>query len=449
MPGTNLPHRPAGSDAGDDAQGPRWNDLYADGRPPPETGIGAAAVHRRRRHRLIGWLTALAVLVAAGIGGFFAVPKWWYSPTAYMDHLGYGPYEGEMPQPLRSQLGATLPGLISFVEKTRGQRFDGQPKVVFLPDTEFRQELSSHAAFAQWHYVGSATYDALGWAHVGDSFDVQTLDLHGQDVVGYYGDWDGNIYLRGTRLTPLADAELVRLLTESLDDQTFNLAALYDFDKADFDERTTYDALVAGDTRWVEQRYIDTRPLPQRCALEDGANLPADAACAARGQHGGVLGTRNPLQAEIHFADNYGLRFAAELRAAGGNAAVDAAFRNPPRSTADILSLAHYRMDRGYELIDYPPHPGKLVDFGSLGAYTLSLLLVHGQPAQVPGHEVSGWRGDRFSTATVGAKTCVYDSVVFDSTAQASGFVDHARAAGLTAAGPKGALHQVSLTVCH
>jgi hypothetical protein len=403
---------------------------------------------RRRRHRL--WLSAGILLAIAGLIAYILVPRWWFSSKAYVDHLGYGPYEGEMPADLHAQLAKAMPGLVSFVEKERGLKYQAQPAVVFLPDALFTRELNSHVAFQQRYYVGGATYDALGWPHKGDRFDRYSLDQQGNAVVSLYGDWDGTIYLRGHALTPLARAQLVGLLTQSLDDQTYNLAAVYGPD-AEQDERTAYDALVAGDDAYVQRAYLATRPLAERCAIAPVLRLPVDAACPAGAVAARSAPPADPITAEIRFPQDFGLRFVTALRQQGGTKAVDAAFQHPPRSTADIMSLPHYRMDRAFAVVPSPPHDGRLVDFGTLGAYTLSLALAGGQPARLDkDHYVVGWRGDSFSTyaRNGGAQTCVNDRIIFDTAAQAARFVGEARAARLTVqAGPSA--REARMRICH
>jgi hypothetical protein len=421
----------------------RWHSLYAAGQPT-ETGIGAATVRHRRRWRRRLWLTGIALLAVAGFVAYLLVPRWWFNDKAYVDHLGYGPYEGEMPAALHSQLAKVMPPLISFVEKERGHRFLSSPAVVFLPDKLFENELDSHIAFEQRHYVGGTTYDALGWVHNGDTFDRRTVDLHGSSVVALYGDWDGTIYLRGHDLTSLAKAQLVGLLTQSLDDQRYNLAALYGPD-AEQDERTAYDALIAGDTRYVTLAYLRTRPIAERCAAVATLRLPVLDGCDASVA---TLRPKDPVTAEIRFPDDYGLRFVTRLRAAGGTTALDAAFAHPPRSTADIMSIPHYRLDRAFRVVPSPAHAGRLVDFGTLGAYTLSMVLAGADPRRVDtATTVVGWRGDSFSTYQHDGALCVTDTAVFDTAAQTKRYVAQARAASLDVRSrPRGA---VTVTVCH
>ncbi|MFL6138146.1 MAG: hypothetical protein ACJ74O_10145 [Frankiaceae bacterium] len=427
----------------------RWRSLYAGGSPPTETGIGAATVRRQRRRRRRAWVATAVLLAITGLVAYILVPRWWFSPTAYVDHLGYGPYEGEMPADLHAQLAKAVPGLVSFVEKERGLSFQAPPTVVFLPDQLFSRELSSHVAFQQRHYVGGATYDALGWAHRGDTFDRFTLDLHGNDVVSLYGDWDGTIYLRGHALTPLAKAQLVGLLTQSLDDQTFNLAAVYGPD-AEQDERTAYDALVAGDDAYVQRAYLAGRPLAERCAIAPVLHLPVDRrACTVAASKDQPV--TDPITAEIRFPQEFGLRFVTLLRSQAGTKALDAAFRHPPRSTADVMSPPHYRLDKAFQVVPAPPHEGELVDFGTLGAYTLALALADGQPGKVDaGNAVEGWRGDSFSTYRKGSggPTCVSDTAVFDSQAQADHYAARARSSGATTHEGPGA-RAVSIRICH
>jgi hypothetical protein len=437
-----APPRSADPGAPDPGAEQRWGSLYG-GRPPTETGIGAATVRAQRRHRRRLLFTGIAALLVAGLVGFLLAPRWWWNPKDYGDHVGAGAYVDPTPEPLRGDLDAMLPELRAFVEKHRGLRFAATPPVVYLPNERFRAELSSHLAFEQRRYVGGATYDALGWHHTGETFNRLNLTLSSSNVEALYGDWDGMIYLRGLHLTPLAEAQITGLLTKALDDQTYNLAALYG-PNAEQDERSAYDALVAGDMREVERAWVATRPAGQRCDLQTALRLPLDRSCRGAGS----TAVTDPIAALIRFPDDAGLRFVSALRADGGTKAVDAAFAKPPRSSADILSVPHYRLDRSFRVVPFPPHAGRLVDFGTLGAYTLSLALAGGHPDRMTAASlVAGWRGDSFSTYRVSGRTCMRDTAVFDRPDQASRFAAQLTAAGWDRTKPTTA-GGVGFTVC-
>jgi hypothetical protein len=189
---------------------------------------------------------------------------------------------------------------------------------------------------------------------------------------------------------------------------------------------------------------VATRPAGQRCDLQTALRLPLDRTCRGAG----AAPVTDPIAALIRFPDDAGLRFISALRARGGVKAVDAAFATPPRSSADILSVPHYLLDRSFRAVPFPPHEGQLVDFGTLGAYTLSLALVGGHPQQLTDARlVAGWRGDSFSTYRAAGRTCMRDTAVFDRPDQAARFAGQVAAAGWTKA-PASTPGGVGFTVC-
>lgn len=386
-----------------------WGTLYAGGSPKADGSIGKAQIAARRRFRRNAWLSVVAVLVVLGIVGYFTVPRWIYNSNAYTRHV-LGPYADQLPTGVRDDLDRALPQLQTFVEQHRGQRFAAAPEFVYLPPKNFHTEVDREIAFDQYDVVAGSTLRALGWLGDPQQFGLLRENLQASGVVAFYGRFDGSIYLGGKRIDDVAKAQIVRALTAALDDSAFN--ASYALHGTDHDRRLAAQALVDGDAVETEQAWVATLPADHRCAVAEGAALSGVPGC---GPVVPSVATTAAVRSLVLFPSEVGPQFIRALRDHGGAHAVDKAFGAPPQSTYAVLEPAEYLAGASPAVLDYPPHQGQLVDFGVLGDYAISLFLAGGQPAAVRAHDVSGWRGDAYSTYVTSGRTCVRDRVLLAS----------------------------------
>jgi len=218
---------------------------------------------------------------------------------------------------------AVVAELQGFVESTRGLRFLKPVDVAVLGDAAFRRFLSGGAPTEQPNVeVANGVLRALGLLADEDRGPTGELDV--DTVAGFYDTETKELVVRGSRLTPFVRQVLVHELTHALDDQHFDLEP----DFVDDESALAFEALVEGDASVVESRYVASLPEAER-----------QAAAAEEESTFGGAGRRVPdIVAELGaFPYRDGPRLVAALLAAGGPGRLDAAFRTPPVSSAEVL----------------------------------------------------------------------------------------------------------------
>jgi hypothetical protein len=251
--------------------------------------------------------------------------------------------------------------------------------------------------------------------------------IQAESVLGYYLPGrppKGRLFVRSSRgLDPYARIILAHELTHAVTDQHFDLtrsdrlAAATGRD----DEETAYAALAEGDANLVLQRYLRERL------------TPAEQAAAGLASAGDRAPTRDAAPAVIRekmtFPYDEGLRFVFRLYQAGGWAAVNRAYRDPPASTEQVLHPDRYlgRRDRPQQ-VTVPDVSGRLgagwgrgtvIGFGELDA---RLLLSSRLPQTTSEVAAAGWDGGRLRTFERAGRTALVLRTVWDSTAEASEF---------------------------
>jgi len=192
-------------------------------------------------------------------------------------------------------------------------------------------------------------------------------------------------------LTPLEEVVLAHELEHALADQTLKLPIQEKLDPATSDQELAARALVEGDATLLMQQYAIAAldPDERNSFLEEAAGLQTET---------GDL--PYILQRSIAFPYHEGLLFVCNLYKSGGWEAIDAAYRNPPRSTAEILFPERYGDDKK---VVNPPDPPTLRGWEhrstpSFGAADLLLMLEapNGEPTGRPFDtvfDVARWGG--------------------------------------------------------
>jgi len=251
--------------------------------------------------------------------------------------------------------------------------------------------------------------------------------IQAESVLGFYlpgRDPKGRLYVRSSRgLDPYARVVLAHEFTHALTDQHYDLtrsdrlAAATGRD----DEETAYSALAEGDATLVMQRYLRERL------------TPAEQAAAALASAGDRTPRRDAAPAAIRepmlFPYQEGLRFVYLLHQAGGWAAVNRAYRDPPTSTEQILHPDKYlvRRDRPQQ-VTVPDVSARLgagwgrgteIGFGELDARLLLTTKLSQGTAEAA---AAGWDGGRLRTFERAGRTALVLRTVWDSSAEASEF---------------------------
>lgn len=243
-------------------------------------------------------------------------------------------------------------------------------------------------------------------------------DLGGSDdgSLGYY---DGRrVVGRGTELTPALQGTLVHELTHALDDQHFDIFALDVGAEVSGEEWLAYQGLVEGDAIRMERAY-DEMQIDRGVDPEDVTDTPAAPAGLATTPANPVAVAASAAEAswrQPHGSDRYGSdlasldqaldewpyyvgeQFLDALVSEGGNAAVDAAFRDPPRTTEQVLDPRAY-LERDEPVAVAPPQPtgvpgDEVRTQASVGALNLYLVLAAGIDPLRALDAVTGWGGE-------------------------------------------------------
>lgn len=316
--------------------------------------------------------------------------------------------QGEGSERLDPSTAAVIEELKAFVESARGLRFLEPVDVAVLDDGAFRRSLSGGEPAGEADAdVAIGVLRALGLLEgAGDLGSPGELDV--DTVAGFYDTETREMVVRGALLTPFVRQVLVHELTHALDDQHFDLDP--DFD--DEESALAFEALVEGDAAVVERRYL--------------ASLPADERNAARAEEdatfgGGGGGSEVPgIVAELGaFPYRDGPRLVDALLEAGGQARLDAAFRDPPISSAEVLHPERFLNGPGSAGVGPVRAEGRVVDRGVLGELVLRLVLAQSLPPERASRAAAGWAGDRYVAWAAGPRTCVRATVVLDSPAEA------------------------------
>ena len=282
--------------------------------------------------------------------------------------------------------------LQSFVERARGLRYKTPVKVTILKDAPFieRLDASSSPDVTDLH-AEEATLRALRL--LPDDVDVaqeRKRDL--ERVLGFYDPATKELYVKGVGTTPYARYVLVHELTHALQDQQFDLSRL----RADNnDAALAARAVVEGDAQRTMRSYLSTLTVIEQDAIER----------EARGRQDDIYN-----QAYYTSFDNFpyvvGMAWNDAVRGTRGQAALDAAFRSYPQSTAEIMHPDRYLAGVGPIAVSPPPADGPIVDQGVVGEYQLVYLLAR----VIDDHDAfaiaQAWGGSRFVTWNSGNRSC-------------------------------------------
>ncbi|MCP3861488.1 MAG: hypothetical protein GY704_17695, partial [Phycisphaeraceae bacterium] len=230
--------------------------------------------------------------------------------------------------------------------------------------------------------------------------------------------------LRGFRSSAL----LCHELTHALDDQRFDLLRMFKDGPLEFDRLLALGALIEGSAASVEMSYRTKGvfPLLPISILESQGEERAEAYMA---RHRDV-----PRLLARAFIFQYlsGLVFVETVkrRRLQGWTALDAAFRNPPRTTEQVLHPRKYFAGEGpLPLVPFRPAGYEVTADNVLGELgTLIALEGFGTPLDAARAAASGWGADRIAhlESKTGEGLFVWDTV-WDTERDAARFFATAR----------------------
>jgi hypothetical protein len=221
----------------------------------------------------------------------------------------------------------------------------------------------------------------LGFIEPDDKLSAILDALAGQ-VAGFYDPRDGRLVVgseKGASLEPAAELTLAHEIQHALADQSFELPIEEEPDGPDLDRSLAHRSLVEGDATLLQQHYAAALLTAQEAGeiLDDPATRKAMQDLAD---------ISYPIRRSFEFPYNYGLAFVCDLYSSGGWAAIDAAYRSPPTTTAQVLFPHRYAIDESAEAapeLASPTSDWKLREEASVGA--ADLLVMFEAPGGKPG----------------------------------------------------------------
>lgn len=310
--------------------------------------------------------------------------------------------------------------LVSFVEKERGLRFEHPVQVDFLPDAEFRKEVteddspSSEDDKAQLESV-EAMLRAVGIVHGDIDLDKVGDELVGDGVVGLYRFEDERIIVRGDKLDDQRRSTLVHELTHALQDQHFDVG---DMEPDDSGAEAALTAVVEADAEDVQDAWRKTISTERQKALDE-----ADQSAAGEADFAGVPQVFVEL---MSFPYIFGPDFLHDVMDARGRGARDDLLRKPPTTEENIVEPQTYLDGQGAKDVKAPAlHKGEKVvedSEGDFGMLSLLVVLAERVPWTDAWDAVQGWAGDSTIAFRRGGDTCVRADVAFDDSAAAGRF---------------------------
>jgi hypothetical protein len=306
--------------------------------------------------------------------------------------------------------------IVHFVEHARGLDFKQPVPVQFLSSSQFEKVVSvpqpttHHDRAAMTSAVRELRALGLVSGNVNLAASLDTLSKAG--VVGLYIPDKKTVYVRGSVMTPFVRVTLAHELTHALQDQYYGLDRLQSMQSAD---GLAVTALIEGDATRVENAYRQT--------LSSADETSYEHALQAAEQRAGAAGVPAVLEDVAGFPYSFGTTYVDALAANGGVAAVNAAFRSPPRSQAQILDpdlyptgwrplpVARPALPAGARTLDTASPFGQAMLFDVLGT-----RLGYGQAWSA----VQGWQWDNSVPFSQAGKTCVAIDVRMDTAAQAT-----------------------------
>ena len=314
--------------------------------------------------------------------------------------------------------------LVRFVEAQRGLTFKHPIAVEFLDDSAFQKKVAVPAPESKKDKADAertvSTLRALGLVRGKVDLSAAFDTLTKSDVVGLYVPEKKTVFVRGTQLDPYARSTLVHELTHGLQDQYFDLAKLKD--DAPGGDTTAVTSLIEGDAVRIEESYQKELSAPDQKLYET-----AQATALKRSKD--AAGIPEVLSDFFGFPYAFGPVLLDSLVLLDGNKSVDAAFRSPPSSEAQVVDPITYPTFDQPTKVPAPELPTgatKLDHAVPLGMVSLFAVLSSQLDYSTAWTAVQGWTGDAYVPYKQGGTTCVVADVAMKDAASTSRLADAA-----------------------
>jgi hypothetical protein len=240
----------------------------------------------------------------------------------------------------------------------------------------------------------SRTLAAVGLVPEGTDLLNVLISLYNEQVAAFYVPDERSLYtFKDLVFSSNLDKMLLsHELTHALQDQNFDLTTFPLKVKTNDDLAMATSALIEGDATVLMTRWYVENVDPSKMLGDLGAMFSQNTA---------KLREAPPyLREMLMFPYQEGQQFAMALFNSGGNAAIDAAFRNPPTTTKDILHPDKFLHQRATpEHLDLPKLEAadwRLIGSNTLGEFGTRFILGQGMGLYDAQVLAEGWNGDRY-----------------------------------------------------
>lgn len=271
-------------------------------------------------------------------------------------------------------------------------------------------------------------FKAIGFIPQEFDYKKGIIDLYVSQIGGYY-DPEKDHYIMADWMPNLLQAPVaVHELTHALQDQYYDLEKFVDMNLANSDELLARSALVEGDATAVMHDY--TRGLAHLPPLEEEPVIDSLLMqnVLSLGFSAGD-GIPDSLKLYLLFPYTSGLRFAHVMLRKGGYRQLDKAFRDPPKSTEEILHPEKYGQGDFKKISSTDAvGPGCSADSplrysDTLGEFAISTLLASSARRKIDAVEAAkGWGGDLVVVRGKAEDLCLVWVTKWDSVKDADEF---------------------------
>jgi hypothetical protein len=306
---------------------------------------------------------------------------------------------------------------VRFVERERGLKFDHPVKVEFLSGKAFERKLlegddveetDEDRAFEDQL---SGELVALGLAAEQVDLSDAQEEIDASTTVGFYDTETEELVVRGKGVDSVdAKVTIVHELTHALQDQRFDLDALYE-DADEGSESLALDFLTEGDATAVEDAYLES------LSAKEQEEYWADTSETVDGTE---LSDEVPYALDLLGSAPYelGAAYVYALDPDGGTKGRDRAYRHPPMTEevlVDPVALEHDEQAVKVPAPKLADGEKKAYDPEQFGVITLYLMLATRLDARTALEAVTGWGGDRYLGFTRDGAACVRTNVTGDT----------------------------------
>lgn len=302
---------------------------------------------------------------------------------------------------------ARVDPIARWVAKERKLSFAHPVEVQFLSEAAYRKVSTGGEAVEADPAADAAMDDtvaqlrALGLVEGEVDLNSASDTLSDSGTLAFYDPSSEKIFVRGTELTPGLRVTLAHEITHVLQDQAFDLERLQDLPDG---KGATLRAIAEGDASRIEDRYAADGLTPEeRAAYEKESQVSGAEATKD------IEGKVPPILTALFAAPyKFGPELVAYLDRSGGDAAIDAALRQPPGEAVLFNPLVKGTDAAEIDKLEVEAPSGrKAIDSGEVGPTSWYLLLASRMEPSTALRATDGLAGDGYVVFRQDKNVCV------------------------------------------